>query len=104
MSYELRFEEPLTELSFIRTTVPSHTSLPPWSAYAYNASNALLSSIVEPPRYPGPPAATFRLAGPGITLFCSALRRARACRFGGSALNFCSTRYSSWTGRKRPCW
>ena len=67
LSYDLLFSTPLTELSFTRAAVDPGNSLPAWNAYAYDASNALLDSIVQPALFPGPPAAVFTLSGAGIT-------------------------------------
>jgi hypothetical protein len=61
------FSAPLTQLSFTRVTVGAKTSLPPWSAFAYDASDSLLSSVIEPSIFPGPPAETFTLTGPRIS-------------------------------------
>jgi hypothetical protein len=66
-SYDLFFSTPLTQLSFTRATVDPVSALPPWDMFAYDAANNLLDSIVEPLRFPGPPAAVFTLDGPGIT-------------------------------------
>ena len=65
-SYDLLFSTPLSELSFTRATVASNTALPPWSAFAFDASNNVLSSIVQPLMFPGPVAANFVLFGPDI--------------------------------------
>jgi hypothetical protein len=67
VSYELRFSTPLTQFAFTRAAIDPVTAIPPWSAFAYDAAGTLLSSIAEPLRYPGPPAAVFTMPGPGIT-------------------------------------
>lgn len=66
VSYELLFATPQPELSFFRAGVAPHTSMPGWNAFAFDAFNNLLSSIVEPSLFPGPGAALFTLNGPGI--------------------------------------
>jgi hypothetical protein len=42
------------------------TALPPWSASAFDASDNLLSSVSRGLQFPGPPAESFTLLGPGI--------------------------------------
>ena len=66
-SYHLVFDIPLLRLNFTRSTILSHTALPPWSASAYDASDNLLSSISRGVQFPGQPAETSTLSGPGIT-------------------------------------
>ncbi len=66
-SYDLVFDIPLLRLNFTRSTILSHTALPPWSASAYDASDNLLSSISRGVQFPGQPAETLTLSGPGIT-------------------------------------
>jgi hypothetical protein len=65
-SYDLLFASPLSSLSITRATVAAHTSLPQWSALAFDASNTLLDSVGEPAIFPAPTAAVFTLDGPGI--------------------------------------
>jgi hypothetical protein len=65
-SYDLLFSVPLTQLSFTRATIAPNTALPPWSAFAFDASNNVLGSVVQPLMFPGPVAADFVLTGPGI--------------------------------------
>lgn len=67
VSYDLLFSTPLTTWSVTRAGVASATSMPGWAASAYDASDTLLDSLVEPSLFPGPPAAPFTLSGPGIT-------------------------------------
>jgi hypothetical protein len=67
VSYDLLFGTPLVGLSFTRTTVNPLAGVPPWNAFAYDASNTLLSSVGEGFRFPGPTAQVFTLNGPGIT-------------------------------------
>ena len=66
-SYDLLFSTPLVGLSFTRAAAAPNTSLPAWNAFAFDAANNLLDSIAEPSIFPGPPAATFALDGPGIS-------------------------------------
>lgn len=66
-SYDLVFSTPVNQVTFIRSAVASSTALPPWSVTAYSASSAVLSSVVRSSvQFPGPPAETITLTGPGI--------------------------------------
>jgi hypothetical protein len=67
VSGDLIFSTAANSISFVRAAADPVAGIPPWDAMAYNASNNLLSSVVEPFRYPGPPKATFVLSGPDIT-------------------------------------
>jgi len=67
VSYDLRFGQPLRQLTFTRVSVSGGISLPAWRATAYGASDQVLSSIDQGRLFPGPPEAMFALVGPGIT-------------------------------------
>jgi|SRR5579864_5943007 len=67
-SFALLFSTPLTQLSFTEPAINPLNALPPWSATAFNAANAVLSSVGDPSvGFPGPPEEFFTLPGPGIT-------------------------------------
>jgi len=80
-SYDLLFSSPLVDFSFTRVTVAAFTALPPWSAFAFDGSDNVVSSIVQPQMFPGPPAASFMLTGPGIT-------RVRISTFNSAGVTF----------------
>jgi hypothetical protein len=67
VSYDLMFSAPVEELRFTRAAISPLTAIPAWSASAYDDAGTLLSSVAQGLRYPGPPAESFTLTGPGIT-------------------------------------
>ena len=66
-SYDLFFQVPLRQLSFTRATLAPAIAAPPWSATAYDASGNPLSTVSRGTLFPGAPAESITLAGPGIT-------------------------------------